>query len=192
MKRIFCSAAILWLGATAVVAAEPTPLGDWLVKNGYGIIRIDNCNGKMWGIIAWEKKAGTDSENPEPAKKGRPSLGVPILLGMAPTKPNRWEGQIYNTENGKTYSGSIAVESETKLQLEGCLFPNFLCGGQDWTRVTSLPTDGVSLPPKAVPQVKGPPPVAKKGAPAAAVTSDVCTRIAADEAALAAKAATKK
>lgn len=175
MKRIFCTAAIvpLFVGATAVMGAEPSPIGDWMVKDGYGIVRIDNCAGKMWGIIAWEKKAGVDSENPNPAKKGRPSLGVPILLGMAPTKPNRWEGEIYNTDNGKTYSGSISLSGDSKLQLEGCLFPNFLCGGQNWTRMTELPADGVSLPPKA-PQ-KG----TKKGA--AAAMSDVCMRVAAEE-----------
>jgi uncharacterized protein (DUF2147 family) len=55
----------------------------------------------MWGIVAWEKAAGKDIENPDPAKKGRPILGMPILLAMAPTKPNRWEGEIYNSNNGK-------------------------------------------------------------------------------------------
>jgi uncharacterized protein (DUF2147 family) len=174
MRRFFCTAAILALSASTLpaVAADASPIGDWLVKDGFGIIRVDNCNGKMWGIVAWEKSAGIDKENPDPTKKGRPTLGVPILLGMAPTKPNKWEGEIYNTENGKVYSGSITVAGESKLQLEGCLFPNFLCGGQDWTRVTALPTEGVSLPKGA--QAKGAPP-AKKG-PAAA--SDVCTRVA--------------
>jgi uncharacterized protein (DUF2147 family) len=188
MKRIFCTAAILAVTIGTVpsaLAADASPIGDWLVKDGYGIVRIDNCNGKMWGIIAWEKVAGTDSENPDPAKKGRPSLGVPILLGMAPTKPNRWEGEIYNTDNGKTYSGSISVAADNaKLQLEGCLFPNFLCGGQDWTRVMTLPSQGVSLQTK---QTKAPAAAAKKGAPAAA--SEVCTRVAAEEAS---KAAAKK
>jgi uncharacterized protein (DUF2147 family) len=158
-------------GALPAAAAEASPVGDWMVKDGYGIVRVDNCNGKMWGIIAWEKTAGTDKDNPDPAKRGRPTLGVPILLGMAPTKPNRWEGEIYNTENGKVYSGSITVAGESKLQLEGCLFPNFLCGGQDWTRVTALPAEGVSLP--KAPPAKGP--AGKKGT---AATSDVCQRVA--------------
>src|ERR1044071_3848466 len=122
MKPLFASAAILALMSGTALAADPSPVGDWLVKDGYGVIRIDNCNGKMWGIVAWEKTPGIDKENPDPAKKTRPTLGVPILIGMAPTKPKRWEGEIYNTENGKVYSGSISVMSENKLQLEGCLF----------------------------------------------------------------------
>jgi len=192
MKRFFCIAAIVVsAGATPAVAADPSPIGDWLVKDGYGVIRIDNCNGKMWGILAWEKSAGVDKENPDPTKKTRPTIGIPILLAMAPTKPNRWEGEIYNTENGKTYSGSITIAGESKLQLEGCLFPNFLCGSQDWTRVTSLPADGISLQSKA-PQSKAPPPAANKKGAAAAATSDVCTRIAAEEAAIAAKGTAKK
>ena len=170
---VCCAAAIIAasVGAScAAIAADMSPVGDWMVKEGYGVIRIDNCSGKMWGIVAWEKSAGIDKENPDPMKKARPTLGVPILLGMAPAKPNRWEGEIYNTENGKVYSGSITIATENKLQLEGCLFPNFLCGSQDWTRVTSLPVDGVSL--KST-QAKGPPP--KKGT---ATTSEVCTRVA--------------
>ena len=134
-----------------------------------------NANGNAL-VMASDFAAALD---PDPAKRGRPNLGVPILIGMAPTEPNRWEGHIYNTENGKTYSGSIRVEGD-KLKLQGCLFTNFLCGGQDWTHVTALPTEGVSLPMKSAP-VKASPKGSKKGAPTAA-TSEVCTRVAADQA----------
>jgi hypothetical protein len=86
--RIFAHAAILSLigsGLTgAASAAEPTPIGDWRVKDGYANIRIDNCGGKLWGVVAWEKEPGFDKQNPDPAKKGRPILGMPILMAMAP------------------------------------------------------------------------------------------------------------
>ena len=73
MKHLFALAAILGLAGGTALAAEPTPIGDWLVKDGYANIRIDNCGGKMWGIVAWEKTpGGVDSENPDPAKKSRP------------------------------------------------------------------------------------------------------------------------
>src|SRR6478672_7803821 len=95
MKRFFTSAAaILALTAGTAFAAEPAVTGDWLVKDGYGHIRIDQCNGKMWGIVAWEKTPGTDVENPDPAKKGRPLLGTPVLMGLTPVKnePGKWTG----------------------------------------------------------------------------------------------------
>jgi uncharacterized protein (DUF2147 family) len=184
MKRIFCTAAILALTSGVVPAAELSPIGDWLVEEGYANIRIDNCNGKMWGIVAWEKEpGGFDKENPDAAKKTRPILGMPILLGMAPTKPNRWEGEIYNSENGKLYSASITVTDENTLQLEGCLFTNFLCGTRKWTRVTAPPPNAPPLPP-----IKGAAPPAKqtKKGPGA-VQSDVCPRVVGEEASRAAK-----
>src|SRR6188474_1914106 len=102
MKHRFAAAAFATLMTGPTLAAEPSPIGDWLVKEGYANIRIDNCGGKMWGIIAWEKKpGGIDSENPDPAKKTRPILGMPILIGLAPNRsePGKWTGEIYNSQN---------------------------------------------------------------------------------------------
>jgi uncharacterized protein (DUF2147 family) len=184
MKLLFASAAILGLASGTALAADPSPIGDWLVKDGYANIRIDNCAGKLWGIVAWEKAPGLDTENPDPAKKTRPTLGMPVLMGLTPTKPNRWEGEIYNSQNGKMYGANVSMADENTLELEGCLvWP--LCQTQKWTRVLSPPPNALPLPP-----VKGatPPPkqtAAKKGAPPP--PSDVCLRVA-DEAAAQANA----
>jgi hypothetical protein len=167
------------------------PVGDWLVKDGYAHIRIDNCAGKMWGIVAWEKSPGTDTENPDPAKKSRPTLGMPILMGLAPTKPNRWEGDIYNSQNGKMYGASISMVDDNTMDLEGCLvWP--LCQTQKWTRVTTPPPNALPLPPirgATTPPAKQT--AAKKGALAAPGPSDVCLRVA-DEAAALEKTNAKK
>ena len=183
MKRLLAHAACLAFAAGTAQAAEP--VGDWLVKDGYAHIRIDICAGRLWGIVAWEQKPGNDTENPDPAKRGRPTLGMPILLGLTPKEPNKWQGEIYNSQNGKMYSAGVSLADENTLDLEGCLFPNFLCLTQKWTRVKSPPPNAAPLPP-----VKGamPPPstkqaAARKGAtPPPAPASDVCLRVA-DEAA---------
>src|SRR5438270_1444493 len=115
MKVLFTSAAILALTAGTALAAEPSVIGDWLVKDGYANIRIDNCNGKMWGIVVWEKTPnGVDSENPDPAKKTRPTLGMPVLMGLAPDpkEPGKWSGEIYNSQNGKMYQANISLADE--------------------------------------------------------------------------------
>jgi len=184
MKTLFASAAILTLTAGTALAADNSVIGDWLVKDGYANIRIDNCDGKMWGIVAWEKvPGGLDTENPDPARKTRLTLGMPVLLGLAPKEPNKWQGSIYNSQNGKTYSASISLADENTLDLEGCLFTNFMCMTQQWTRVRIPPQNALPLP-----AVKGPatPPAkqvaAKKGAAPAA--SDVCLRVAEEAAAL--------
>ena len=186
MRNILASAAILVLTATSAVAADP--IGDWLVKDGYANIRIDICSGKLWGIVAWEKTpGGLDVENPDPTKKGRPTLGIPILMGLAQKGPNKWQGEIYNSQNGKMYSANVSLADENTLDLEGCLFTDFMCLTQKWTRVTTPPANATPLPPiKSAPQAKQA--AAKKGA--AAAPSDVCLRVA-DEAAALEKAAKK-
>ena len=128
--------ALLALTAALVLvqSASANPTGDWLVSDGVAHIRVVDCGGRMWGIVAWEKEPGTDQNNPDPAKRTRPTLGMPIILGMQPAQTNRWEGEIYNAENGKTYSGRIILTGPDTLRIEGCIL-GFLCGGQDWTRV---------------------------------------------------------
>ena len=197
MKHLFVSAAILSLCSVSALGADASVIGDWLVKDGYGHIRIDNCGGKMWGIVAWEKEPGFDNENPDPAKKGRPLLGTPVLMGLAPARePGKWSGEIYNSQNGKLYGATISLADENTLDLEGCLvWP--LCQTQKWTRVKAPPPNAAPLPPikgAASPSTKQAAAstkqvAAKKGAPS--TPSDTCLRIV-DDAAAQEKAAAKK
>jgi len=187
MKRLLAPAAILTLLSAPAFAADPSVVGDWLVKDGYGHVRIDNCDGKMWGIVSWEKTPGFDNENPEPAKKGRPLLGTPVLMGLAPVKnePGKRTGEIYNSQNGKLYGATISLADENTLDLEGCLW--VLCQTQKWTRVKTPPPNATPLPPlKSAPasQTKAPPAAkaAPKGAPQQAAPSDTCQRVAAEQA----------
>jgi uncharacterized protein (DUF2147 family) len=115
-------------------ASAADPIGDWRVANGAAHIRIDDCGGRMWGIVAWAQEHGVDQYNPDPTKRTRSTLGMPIILGMQPAKPNRWEGEIYNAQNGKTYAGSLTLASPDVLRIEGCVL-GFLCGGESWNRV---------------------------------------------------------
>lgn len=141
MRRFRSALALSALAASALApgtAAAQDPTGEWLVEDKVAIIRIENCGGAMWGINAWEKEPGVDNSNPDPKKRGRPTLGAAIILGMKPTKPNKWEGEIYNPENGKKYEASISLSSPDVLRVTGCVL-GFLCGGQDWTRVTAQP-----------------------------------------------------
>ena len=187
MKTLFATAAILALGTGGALAADASVIGDWLVKEGYGHIRIDNCGGKMWGILSWEKTPGAlDKENPDPAKRDRPLLGTPVLMGLVPTKePGKWTGEIYNSQNGKLYGATINLANENTLDLEGCLvWP--LCQTQQWTRVTTPPPNATPLPPiKSAALPQGKQAAAKKGAPPP--PSDTCLRVA-DEAAAQANA----
>jgi uncharacterized protein (DUF2147 family) len=117
-----------------IQSASADPTGDWRVADGVAHIRIADCDGRMWGVVAWAQQQGVDQHNPDPAKRGRSTLGMPVILGMQPAQANRWEGDIYNSENGKTYQGRIILTGPDTLRVEGCVL-GFLCGGQNWTRV---------------------------------------------------------
>ncbi|WP_426610140.1 DUF2147 domain-containing protein [Bradyrhizobium sp. McL0616] len=119
---------------TPALAADPT--GDWRVADGVANIRVAQCNGSMWGAVAWEKTAGgRDEYNPDVSKKNRPTLGMAILIDMKKTAgADQWEGQVYNAKDGQLYSSTITPVGADQLEIKGCVL-GFLCGGETWTRV---------------------------------------------------------
>ena len=133
-----CSLAVtifVCLVSSAAAAADPT--GEWLVADGTARVRIEPCNDALWGVISWAKEPGTDENNPDPAKRSRPIIGMPILLNMQKADANRWDGQVYNAENGKTYTSHINLVRNDVLRIEGCVFGGLFCGGENWTRASS-------------------------------------------------------
>jgi uncharacterized protein (DUF2147 family) len=132
--RHFMAAGLMSLLPMGAALAE-TPAGDWLVKDGTAHIRVVQCNGAYWGVIDWTKgPPGVDENNPDPEKRTRSILDVPILINMRPAN-NRWEGQVYNAENGEIYAAHIDLAGPGVLRIEGCGFFGMICGGEDWTRV---------------------------------------------------------
>jgi uncharacterized protein (DUF2147 family) len=180
-RSIFAACAIVLIAAgaargQAAAPAPPDPTGAWLVDKSLAIIRIVACGDQLWGVVDWEAHPGIDRHNPDQRLRTRPTLGLPILSRMKKTKPNRWDGEIYNTEDGHTYSASISLTKPDTLRVQGC-FLAILCGGQNWTRVPS----GAPLP-QHRPNMAGGntrPPIA--AAPttgeAASADDDVCLRL---------------
>jgi uncharacterized protein (DUF2147 family) len=153
--------------ASADPMTDPStdPTGEWLVAKRVARIKIVNCDNRFWGVISWEMTPGVDSNNPDRAKRTRPTMGMPILLGMTQTKPNEWSGEIYNGEDGRNYSASISLLNPDLLKVQGCVL-GFLCGGENWTRAgpptaASPPPSPKSASPKS-PSAKS---TAKTGSP---------------------------
>ena len=74
-------------------------------------------------------------------------VGVPILRAMKPVSPNKWEGEVYNAQNGKMYSANISLVSDDVLKIQGCVLGGIFCGGENWTRV--VPVVQPAPPPQA-------------------------------------------
>jgi uncharacterized protein (DUF2147 family) len=160
------SAVLFAAGISSAVAADPT--GDWRVADGVANIRVAQCNGSMWGVVAWEKTpGGRDSNNPDPARQSRPTLGMPILIDMKKQAgAEAWEGQVYNAKDGQLYSSTITPTDPDHLEIKGCVL-GFLCGGETWTRVAPpIPSSPVNSMAKGTQK-----PIASAPAPAPKATT---------------------
>jgi uncharacterized protein (DUF2147 family) len=136
-------AALAFAAMTLRPAIAADPSGTWLTEAGTSRIRIADCGGVLCGNIVWMKepidpdtgKPRADTNNPDAAKRSRPLMGVTIVIGMKPSGAGKWSGQVYNAEDGKTYSGSITMVNTSALKLEGCALAGLICKAQTWTRV---------------------------------------------------------
>jgi uncharacterized protein (DUF2147 family) len=133
-------AALLGLGLSSGLAADAK--GTWLTEGGKATVRIAACGDALCGtIIALKEpndpdtgKPKTDKNNADPSQRSRPVIGSLIVLGMKPNGDNKWAGQVYNAEDGKTYTGSITLQNGNSLKLEGCILGGLICKAQAWTR----------------------------------------------------------
>jgi uncharacterized protein (DUF2147 family) len=154
-KIAYFSGIFLATGLAPALALDPT--GDWNVADGVANVRVAQCNGSMWGAVAWEQApGGRDNHNPDVSKQNRPSLGMAILLDMKKKAGvDQWEGQVYNAKDGQLYSSTIKPIDPDHLEIQGCVM-GFLCGGETWTRVAGpIPSSPVNSMAKGAPKTTG-------------------------------------
>jgi len=136
--------AALGMTLTALGPAHAAdPLGTWLTGDKKGKVHIVNCGGAICGNLVWlqepidpeTNKPKLDKNNADASKKTRPLIGAPIVLSMKPNGDgSSWQGQVYNAEDGSTYSGSFTMTSATSAQLKGCVMGGLICKSSTWTK----------------------------------------------------------
>ena len=102
---------------------------------------------KYSGKIVWSKhmvypegdpdagKAVHDRENPDPAKRDQPIIGLVIVKGLKYAGKGRWSrGTIYDPEVGKTYKVKVSREDEDTLNIRGFIGVSLLGRTTVWTR----------------------------------------------------------
>ena len=146
MARMSCriaaavTAVAIVLPAT-VPASAADPTGTWLIPDRTAKVHIVACGEALCGTVVWLSqpndartgKPQTDKLNADPKMRGRPMLGVGIVLGMQRRgEDNKWLGRIYNPDDGNTYWGSIELINFKRLKVEGCI--SIYCQTEIWTR----------------------------------------------------------
>ncbi len=139
---VVATLAAMFAVAPASAQAGAGPEGIWLTQAGDAKVRVSKCGGGICGVVVWLKdpidpatgKPQVDDKNPNPALARRRIIGLPLFSEMRPTGPNKWSGQIYNADDGKTYASHVTVAGPATLRVEGCV--GGFCGGEDWSRAS--------------------------------------------------------
>jgi uncharacterized protein (DUF2147 family) len=143
LRTATIAAALLGVSLGTSLAADP--IGTWHTEEGKATVRIAACGPALCGSIVSLKDANdpetgkpkTDKNNADAGLRNRPMIGVLIVLGMKPGgTANKWSGQVYNAEDGKTYSGSLTLQDANTIKLEGCILGGLVCKAATWTRAS--------------------------------------------------------
>lgn len=125
MKTI--SLAAIGLLATTGFALAADPSGTWRLDNGKVTVKVRQCGGEICANIVGLKEptypdgsAKIDKYNKNPALRKRPLMGLAVLSDMKPTGDNSWAGNIYNADDGRTYSATMTLSGST-MKLKGCV-----------------------------------------------------------------------
>jgi uncharacterized protein (DUF2147 family) len=135
----FCLAA-----STGALAQGAGVSGVWTTEHKDANIRIAACGAALCGTIVGlaepadkDGRAKTDVNNPDPAKRARPLVGLTILTGLTPggeASGGTWRGVIYNSDDGRNYEMSIRLIDDRRAAIRGCILGGLFCGGETWTR----------------------------------------------------------
>ena len=113
--------------------------GKWLVESGKSIIDIQQCGDSLCGTISWLKEPldengneKIDKNNKDESLRSRKLMGLKMIWGFRSLDGKWIEGNIYNPEDGKTYTSNMEMNKDGTLALEGCVF--IFCKEQTWTR----------------------------------------------------------
>jgi uncharacterized protein (DUF2147 family) len=117
-------------------------LGTWANTNGQDHILIYKKGDKFFGKLDWIKvpndeqgKPKTDKNNPDPALRSRPDLGLELLKDFTFDGDNVYSGgTVYDPKNGKTYSCKMTLDGNN-LNIRGYIGISLFGRSVTWTRV---------------------------------------------------------
>jgi uncharacterized protein (DUF2147 family) len=129
------------LGLSGTVMAGGQPTGLWRMADGKVTVKVSPCGPNYCGtVVALRKphdgkgRPRVDKENPNPALRKRPVIGLTILRNMQVAGTNYWTGTIYNPDDGNTYSSNMQLQGGNTMRVQGCVASVF-CKSMKFIRV---------------------------------------------------------
>ncbi len=142
-------AGLMLFTVSAYAAGPDGILGVWNTEERDAKIEIYKCGKKYCGKIVWLKdatypagsKEGTpgtpilDHNNPDPKLRKRPLIGLPIMFDFVFAGGNSWKsGKIYDSDNGRRYSGTLTLVSPNRLKVRGFIGISLIGETTTWRR----------------------------------------------------------
>lgn len=125
---------------TAAAFAQPAPagqLGRWLTESGNLEVDLAPCGAALCGTVVrvLANRSMSSPGTEMAAADSRPALGMVLLSDFMPSGEGEWKGQIYNRENGKTYSALMTHPAADQLLIRAYIGLPLLGKTQVWRRV---------------------------------------------------------
>lgn len=130
-------------GAAGATAAAPaaSQLGRWLTESGNLEVDVAPCGAALCGTVVrvLANRSMSSPGTEMAAADSRPALGMVLLSDFMPSGEGEWKGQIYNRENGKTYSALMTHPEADQLLIRAYIGLPLLGKTQVWRRVGAAP-----------------------------------------------------
>lgn len=105
-------------------------------------IHIYRSGERYYGKIIWLQIPGengklrTDINNPDKTKRSSSVIGLILLTGFKFNGDDEWKGgDIYDPENGKTYSSYMYLKDRYTLRVRGYVGISLFGRTETWTRI---------------------------------------------------------
>lgn len=105
-------------------------------------VMLEDCGSKVCGSLYWLKKPlfanglpKRDKHNPNESLRDRPLCGLQILTGFQAANDALWQdGEIYNPDDGLTFSSTMKLSPEGTLKIRGYVGISLFGKTVEWVR----------------------------------------------------------
>lgn|SRR5690606_2590915 len=132
-RALVLTAIATLLLALPIAAAEvDEPLfGVWANPQDSVHVRIEPCDDRICGIVVW----ASDKAVADAARGGTPRLvGQGLFRDFISASAGQWRGRVFVPDVGRTFSGTLRLLDDDRLEAKGCLTRRLGCRTQVWTR----------------------------------------------------------
>jgi uncharacterized protein (DUF2147 family) len=128
LKTLLVSGLLVSLFGFSSPRPDDRILGTWQSAAGDLRVAITERDGQYAGQIVWfacppgtrPMEAYVDTENPNPALRNRPWLGLTIVQMLRYRGSNEWGGgSVYDPNSGRTYSAVVRLTTDHQLAVRG-------------------------------------------------------------------------